>query len=139
MERAVATHQFLSPEWMEAAREIREELDGQVPPPEHAVRMNQVITDVPFGTGVLHAHLDTTAGDIELEEGHLDQPDVTVTTDYATARSLFVDWDPQAGMQAFMAGKIKVQGDLSKLLAMQQSGLDPAALSVARRIQEITE
>jgi SCP-2 sterol transfer family len=135
----VATHQFLSPEWMEAARAIREELDGQVPPPEHSVRMNQVSTDVPFGTGVINAHLDTTAGDIELEEGHLDQPDVTVTTDYATAKSLFVEWDPQAGMQAFMAGKIKVQGDLSKLLAMQQSGLDPAALAVARRIQAITE
>jgi hypothetical protein len=135
----VATHQFLSPEWIEAARAIRQELDGQVPPPAQSVRMNQVITDVPFGTGVIHAHLDTTAGDIELEEGHLDAPDVTLTTDYATARSLFVDWDPQAGMQAFMAGKIKVQGDLSKLLAMQQSGLDPAALAAARRIQEITE
>jgi len=135
----VATHQFLSPEWIEAARAIRQELDDQAPPPAQSVRMNQVITDVPFGTGVIHAHLDTTAGDIELEEGHLDAPDVTLTTDYATARSLFVDWDPQAGMQAFMAGKIKVQGDLSKLLAMQQNGLDPAALAAARRIQEITE
>ena len=135
----MATHKFLSPEWMEAARTIREELEGEVPPPEHSVRMNQVITDVPFGTGVIHAHLDTTAGDIELEEGHLDQPDVTVTTDYATAKSLFVEWDPQAGMQAFMAGKIKVQGDLTKLLAMQQTGLDPAALAAARRIQAITE
>jgi hypothetical protein len=134
----VATHEFLSPEWMEAARLIREEFDGKVPPPEQGVRMNQVITDVPFGTGVVHAHMDTTAGDIELEEGHLDGPDVTVTTDYATARSLFVDWDPQAGMQAFMAGKIKVQGDLSKLLAMQQAGLDPVAVEAARRIKDIT-
>ena len=139
MERAVATHQFLSPEWMEAARAIREELDGQVHPPEHSIRMNQVITDVPFGTGVLHAHLDTTAGDIELEEGHLDQADVTVTTDYATARSLFVDWDPQAGMQAFMAGKIKVQGDMTKLMAMQQGAPDPTAVQIAARIKEITD
>ena len=38
-----------------------------------------------------------------------------------------------------MAGKIKVQGDLTKLLAMQQTGLDPAALAAARRIQAITE
>jgi hypothetical protein len=49
-----------------------------------------------------------------------------------------VDWDPQAGMQAFMAGKIKVQGDLSKLLAMQQASLDPLALEAARRIKDIT-
>ena len=30
----MATHQFLSPEWMEAARKIREEYDGRVPAPD---------------------------------------------------------------------------------------------------------
>jgi hypothetical protein len=132
----VASHQFLSPEWMEAARAIREEFDGRVPTPEHSVRMNQVITDVPFGTGVIHAHLDTTSGDFELEEGHLDQPDVTVTTDYATARALFVEWDSQAGMQAFMAGKIKLQGDMTKAMALQTGPPNP---ELTAKIQEITE
>ena len=135
----MATHQFLSPEWMEAARGIREEYSGKVVPPEHAVRMNQVITDVPFGTGVIDAHIDTSDGGIELEEGHLEGPDVTVTTDYATARALFAEWDPQAGVQAFMAGKIKVQGDLTKLMTMMQGGLDPVALEAAGRIRAITE
>jgi hypothetical protein len=46
----VATHEFLSPEWMEAARGIREEYEGKVPPPEQGVRMNQVITDVATST-----------------------------------------------------------------------------------------
>jgi SCP-2 sterol transfer family len=123
---------------MEAAREIREEYHGQVAAPEHAVRMNQVITDVPFGTGVVNAHIDTSDGGIELEEGHLDGPDVTVTTDYATARTLFAQWDPQAGVQAFMAGKIKVQGDLTKLMTMMQGGLDPVALEAAAKIRAIT-
>ena len=135
----MATHPFLSPEWMAAARAIREEYEGRVPTPDHAVRMNHVITDVPFGTGVVNAHIDTTAGAIELEEGHLDAPDVTVTTDYATARSLFAEWDPQVGVQAFMAGKIKVQGDLTKLMTMMQGGLDPVTLEAARRIKAITD
>jgi putative sterol carrier protein len=43
-------------------------------------------------------------------------------------------------MQAFMAGKIRVQGDMSKLMAMQQSvEPDPVAAEAAARIQAITE
>jgi putative sterol carrier protein len=42
-------------------------------------------------------------------------------------------------MQAFMAGKIKVQGDMMKMMAMQ-TGMpqDDAAKAVAAEIKEIT-
>ena len=56
-----------------------------------------------------------------MDLGELENPDLTVTVDYATAKAIFVEQNPQAGMQAFMAGKIKVQGDMTKLMAMQQS------------------
>jgi len=62
---------FLSPEWIEAAREIRERYSSQTAPIEVAVRVNQVVTDVPFGDGELHAHIDTSSGDVDLELGHL--------------------------------------------------------------------
>jgi putative sterol carrier protein len=42
-------------------------------------------------------------------------------------------------MQAFMAGKIKVDGDMTKLMAMQTGPIDPAAVDVAAKIQAITE
>ena len=48
--------------------------------------------------------------------------DLTLTTDYATAREIFMSGNPQAGMQAFMEGKVKVQGDLTKLMAAQVAG-----------------
>ena len=54
--------------------------------------------------------------------GHADAADVTLTTDYATAKEVFISGDPQTGMQAFMAGKVKIQGDMSKLIAAQQAG-----------------
>ena len=54
-----------------------------------------------------------------MELGALDTPDLTITTDWETARKIFVDQDQAAGMQAFMAGKIKVQGDMMKMMAMQ--------------------
>jgi putative sterol carrier protein len=132
-------HKFLSDEWMAEARKIREEFAGKGNPPAHAVRMNQIITDVPFGDGTIDAHMDTSGGDVELDTGHLDNPDLTVTLDYETAKAIIVDQNPQAGMQAFMAGKIKVQGDMTKLMAMQSGTPDPTAQEVATRIKAITE
>jgi putative sterol carrier protein len=132
-------HKFLSDEWMDEAKKIREEFAGKGTPPAHAVRMNQIITDVPFGEGTINAYMDTSGGQLDMELGHLDEPDLTVTIDYETAKAIFVDGNPQAGMQAFMAGKIKVQGDMTKLMAMQSGAPDPTAQEVAARIKEITE
>jgi putative sterol carrier protein len=128
-------YQFLSDEWIEAARKIREEAGGGGPAPQ-PVKMNLVITEVPFGEGTVNAHMDSTSGEVKLDEGHLDGPDVTVTLDYDTAKSMMVDADPQAGMQAFMAGKIKLQGDMTKALALQ-SGV-PADPEMTEKIKEIT-
>jgi putative sterol carrier protein len=132
-------HKFLSDEWMDEAKKIREEFAGKGTPPAHAVRMNQIITDVPFGDGTVNAYMDTSGGELDMELGHLENPDLTVTIDYETAKAIFVDGNPQAGMQAFMAGKIKVQGDMTKLMAMQSGTPDPTAQEVAARIKEITE
>ena len=48
-----------------------------------------------------------------------------MTVDYLTAKAIIVDGNPQAGMQAFMAGKIKVQGDMTKMMALQAGGAGP--------------
>jgi len=130
---------FLTPEWVEAAKKIREEAEGDSEPIAHKVRMNQIITEVPFGEGTVDAYMDTSSGQLEMDLGHLEDPDLTVTVDYATAKAIFVDGNPQAGMQAFMAGKIKVQGDMTKLMAMQSAAPDPKALEVTAKIKAITE
>jgi putative sterol carrier protein len=132
-------HPFLSDEWLAEARAIREKYAGQGTPVGHKVKMNQVITGAPFGDGDIELSMDTTSGDVHLEKGRLDDADVTVTTDYETARTIFVDQDPQAGMQAFMSGKIKVQGDMMKLMQMQSVVPDETAKKVADEIKAITE
>lgn len=139
------TYPFLSDEWIAEARKIRAETadpDREAAAAPASVRMNQVITEVPFGDGELDAHLDTTSGTLEMETGHLDQPDVTVTLDYATAKAIFVDGTLEAGMRAFMDGKVRVQGDMTKLIsALQQlAPPDPNAVDQAQaRIRDITE
>ena len=129
---------FLSDEWMAEAKKIREEFAGKGTPPAHAVRMNQIITDVPFGDGTINAHLDTSGGEAELDVGHLENPDLTVTLDYETAKAIFVEQNPQAGMQAFMQGKIKVQGDMTKLMALQAGAPDETAKKIADEIKAST-
>ncbi|HOT78574.1 MAG TPA: SCP2 sterol-binding domain-containing protein [Microthrixaceae bacterium] len=135
----MAKYQFLTPEWVAAAKAIREEFEGESPAPAHSVRMNQIITEVPFGDTDVKAFMDTSDGALNLDLGELENPDLTVTVDYETAKAIIVDGNPQAGMQAFMAGKIKVQGDMTKMMALQAGGQDPVAAQVAERIQAITE
>ena len=133
------TYQFLSDEWMTAAKGIREKYADQAAKVTSSIRMNQVITDVPFGEGTVKVFLDTSSGAVDMELGELDTPDLTVTTDWETARKIFVDGDQAAGMQAFMSGKIKVQGDMMKMMAMQTSmPQDDIAKQIASEIQAIT-
>ncbi len=132
------SYQFLSDEWMEAAKAIRDKYAGQTGPVPFKVKMNQVITGVPFGEGEMKMHIDTSSGEMVMEKGSLDDPEVTVTTDYETARSIFVLQDAAAGMQAFMSGKIKVQGDMTKLMALQGGPPDDTAKAIANEIKDIT-
>ena len=132
-------YQFLTPEWIEEAKKIREQFDSDATATPHVVRRNQVITEVPFGDGTVEAHMDTTSGEVKMDLGHLESPDLTVTIDYVTAKAIIVEGNPQAGMQAFMAGKIKVQGDMTKLMAMQGAAPDPVAQEIAAKINDITD
>ena len=135
----MAKYVFLTEEWVDAAKTIREEHAGGASAPAHVVRMNQIITEVPFSDEPIHAHMDTSDGELKMDFGHLESPDLTVTIDYVTAKAILVEGNPQAGMQAFMAGKIKVDGDMTKLMAMSAGPVDPAAAEVAAKIQDITE
>ena len=133
------THAFLSDEWMAAAKAVREKYAGQSTKVTTIIRMNQVITDVPFGDGTLNVFLDTSSGDVVMDLGALDAPDLTVTTDYVTARQVFVDQNQAAGMQAFMAGKIKVQGDMMKMMALQSAmPQDEIAKQISTEIKDLT-
>ena len=131
---------FLSDEWMQATHEIRAKYESQLPPVSVSIRINQVITYVPFGEGTINAHIDTSSGAFEFGLGELDEPDAVMMTDYETARALIVDRDPAVAMQSFMAGKVRVQGDMMKLMALQTAvPQNEFSEQVAEEIAAITE
>ena len=140
----MSSYQFLTPEWIAAARQLRDEYAGQRPDPGQLVKANLIISDAPFTDQDINGHLDTTAGSVIIDEGHIDDPELTVKTDYATASTLFVDRDPAKALEAFMLGKILVTGDVSKLLGFA-SGPPPTnpeqmalANEIAQRLSDIT-
>jgi hypothetical protein len=132
---------FLSDEWLDEARSIRAEYQGKTPPVPHVVRMNLVVTQVPFSDADILAHLDTSSGELELDTGHLETQDLQVTVDYDTAKQILIEGNAQAGMQAFMQGKVRVEGDMAKLMALTASpaAADPNAAELAQRLRDITE
>ena len=131
-------HPFLSDAWFDEVRRLHEAVGGTAP--EGAdIRMNLMITTTPF-EGDLAMHMTAAAGKADWGKGHLGEADVTLTLAYDTAKAIFVDGNPQAAIEAFMAGRIIVQGDITKLMVMQQaSGPGSAATALTRALQEITE
>ena len=57
---------------------------------------------------------------------------------YTSPGKIFVEGDQAAAMQAFMAGKIRVDGDMTKLMLMNAAPPDDVARQVAAEIKEIT-
>lgn len=138
--------EFLSPEWIAAARALREEYrdrlssaagsDGSSPgsgpggdgsDPGGAgsgvgMVANIVVTGAPFDRTRIEGHMDTTAlaatGAPVIEEGHRGDADLTMELPYDLARGIFCRRDPQAFFEAVFAGRVKVTGDSSKLLLL---------------------
>ncbi len=134
----MATHEFLSADWVAAASDIRDEYADRLAPPGLALRVNLVVTDAPFSEEDVRAFIDTSNGETLAELGVLDDPDLTLTVDHATARRVFLGKDPGTALEAYMSGRIVVDGDMSKLFALQAQSVDPVAAELAGRIAAIT-
>jgi hypothetical protein len=114
------SYEFLSPDWIEAALALRDEYAGQLPATPTPVRMNLVVTDVPHGeSDELMASIDTAERGLLPRFGHLDDPELTVTMEYEVAKSLFIEQDPEAVGQAFFGGRIRIDGDMSRIFLLQ--------------------
>lgn len=104
---------------MTAARAIRDRHAGKAPAPPVSLRLNVVVTDIPFDDDVILGHIDTSRGLLVIEDGHLDDPDVLVTMEWALARAVLIERDVAMLGQAFLQRRILVEGDLTKLFSLQ--------------------
>jgi hypothetical protein len=128
-------HVFLSDEWFEAASKLVAEHSADGPPAPNLV-MNLEVTDADNKT--TEFHMGARDGATLFGKGHTDGADLTLATDIDTAREVFVANNPAAGMQAFMAGKVRIQGDMTKLM-MAQAGGQGGNPQLTEALQSITE
>ena len=128
---------FLSDAWFDAVEALRDK--APTPPEELAdVAVNMVVTGGPDGDRTLHF----AAG--RFDRGLVEGAPTTVTVPHRVARSMLVDLDPEAAITAFMTGEVRVEGDLTKLMELQQSAgamLTPTAeqLAFIGQLRELTQ
>jgi len=124
-------YEFLSDEWFAEAKKIADEA-GADAAQAGDLTLNIVVTGGPSGDKEIHM-----AGG-EFAQGLVDNAPTKMTVPYEVAKSVFIEGNQQAGMQAFMQGQIKVEGDMSKLMAMQTQAPSEAQQKVQAKIKEIT-
>ena len=119
---------FLSDAWLDEVKKLAAESEGSSMPA--GMQLNLVVTGGPEGDKSLHV------ADGAFGTGLLDDAPTKLTIPYGVAKAMFVAGDQAAAMQAFMSGQIKVEGDMSKLMAMQAQGgqADPVMQEKVRAI-----
>ena len=122
---------FLSDAWFDAADKLIHE--HETPAPPNSLVMNLEVSD---GERTIQFFMGSKNGETLFGKGTADGADLTLSTDIDTARQVFIAGDQAAGMQAFMAGKVRVQGDMTKLMMQGQSGGNP---ELTTALQGITE
>lgn len=122
--------QFLSDGWFEEVERIRAEINPEVPEAVKDLVVNLKVTDGPSGD------IEAKIAGGRFEKGLADEAPTTLTVPYDTAKAMFIEGDQNATMQAFMSGIIKVEGDMTKLMAMQAGG--PASAE-AEKLQELVK
>jgi hypothetical protein len=127
------SHPFLSDAWFDAVEELRSE----APEPTDAMKsltLNIVVAGGPDGDKEIHM----AAG--QFDKGLVDDAPTKLTVPYDVAKAIFIEGNQQAGMQAFMSGQIRVEGDMSKLMAMQAGAgaATPEQAAFQQKLKDLT-
>lgn len=111
---------FLSDEWMTALAETANGHDGfKTAVANVDMSLEFHVTDVPDGDDVTY-HMVISGGSVDVAGGPLEGADVTITNNYDTASA--ISKGELNTQMAFMTGKLKVQGNMAKLM-MNQAAL----------------
>jgi putative sterol carrier protein len=80
------------------------------------VKLQQVVTDVPDG-GEVKYYFTLDGGKAQVSLGEIEGADATITQNYETATA--INKQELNAQQAFMQGKLKISGNMMKLMQLQ--------------------
>jgi alkyl sulfatase BDS1-like metallo-beta-lactamase superfamily hydrolase len=124
---------WLSQEWLDEARKLAE---SQPERPGASARMQYVVTGSPDGDIKYYWVLENGKL-LESQLGEMPDPEVTLTQSYEDAQKIQKgELDANA---AFMQGRVKVTGNMAKLMALLPLTNAPEYKQLQEQIQGITE
>lgn len=124
---------FLTADWYTKVAELTAEAGDLNVPAE----ITTLILNLTVATGDGEKQLHTKAG--QFVEGHVPDAPATIFVDEGLAKELFVEGNMQAGMQAFMSGQMRVEGDMAQLMALQAVQPSEQMQDLADDIREMTD
>lgn len=104
---------YLSPEWIEALDASAG--DGVEVPDDVRLVVQQEVVGGPDGD--VRYYIEIDGGKVGVRAGRAESPTVTFTQDYATATA--IAGGELSAQEAFMAGRVRVRGDLAELARRQ--------------------
>ncbi|NNG76539.1 SCP2 sterol-binding domain-containing protein [Acinetobacter terrae] len=123
---------FLTDDWFSNVENLTAQAgDLNLPPALATLAINLVVTD---SQGNTELSLDGGA----IKKGLSPNAKTTLNMDGETLRKVFLEFDMAAAMQAFMTGKIKVQGDMSQLMALQTAKPSQEQKDLFKKVLEQT-
>jgi putative sterol carrier protein len=106
---------FLTDEWAAAAQQALDADEAFTAAiGKNAARLQQVV-NTPEGEKKYSFVL--ADGRVAVAMGEIEKPDAVITQDYATAEA--ISKNEMSGVAAYMSGKLRVNGDLMKLMTLQ--------------------
>ena len=124
---------FLSQEWLDKGRELAE---SQPERPGASARMQYVVTGAPDGDVKYYWVLENGKL-LEAKVGEMEDPEVTLTQTYDDA--LKIQKGELDANAAFMQGRIKVTGNMAKLMSLLPLTNAPEYKQLQTEIQAVTE
>ena len=107
---------FLTEEWASTMTEkLNASDDFKSAAGSQQVKLQQVVTDSPDGEAKYYFTLDGGAAEVSL--GEIQDADATITQNYETA--VAINKMELNAQNAFMQGKIKISGNMMKLMQLQ--------------------
>ena len=125
---------YLTQEWLDESRKLAED---QPVRPGATAKMQYVVTGAPEGEDIKYYWVLEDGKLLDSQLGEAADADFTLTMSYDDAKKVQQgELDPNA---AFMQGRMKVSGNMAKLMSLLPLTNSPEYRALQEQIREITE
>lgn len=125
------TFNFLTQSWFDAVARLNQEA-GELNLPPNLAELTINVTVKSENPTLLHLQ----AG--KINQHHIQNADATIYIDQDTLNQIIHDNSVDTALEAFMTGKIFIEGDMSKVMALQSARPSQEQKALYKQIKEMT-